>query len=195
MLTLVAKRRLEPFFHDGSDNALYRLGIIYVRERTFGDGQFQELAEWLPTISHFENQQPFWVYVCPDIGNMFIESSDKVIMIMHPTIEVVIDRRLHVSTRVGAGQELYPFFAKERALDGMLPLLRGPHGKHNFSITVVLSQWGIAGAGREIDCCGKALEKRIPIRRTVSHLFPELPVLGPFWEARHHVISGVTHLL
>lgn len=82
-------------------------------------------------------------------------------MIMHPTIEVVIDRRLHVSTRV----------------------------------RVVLSQRGIACAGGEIHRCGKPLEKQVPIRCSVSHLFPELPVLRPFWEALHHVITGVTHLL
>lgn len=38
LLTLVAKRRLKPFFHGSSDKILYRLGVIDVWECKFGDG-------------------------------------------------------------------------------------------------------------------------------------------------------------
>lgn len=54
-LTLVAKHLLESIVHDGSDKTLYSLGIIDVRERLLGGGQFQKLAEWLPPIGYFED--------------------------------------------------------------------------------------------------------------------------------------------
>ena len=63
LLTLVAKRRLEPIFHDGSDNALYRLGIIDVRERPFGGGQFQELAATKGVSPEWHLLKLFWMTI------------------------------------------------------------------------------------------------------------------------------------
>ena len=55
-LTLVTKRRLKPFFHDCGNDGLYRSGIIDMREFNIGHRQLEEIAERLPTISHFKDQ-------------------------------------------------------------------------------------------------------------------------------------------
>ncbi len=101
-LPFITKRRLEPIVHNGLNDPLHSLSIVDIRERFLRHGHVKELTEWLPAICHFENQQSLRVNGCPDIGNMFIEAPDKMIMIVHPAIKVAVDCRFQVSARVRA---------------------------------------------------------------------------------------------
>ena len=70
------------------------------------------------------------------------------IMIVHPAIKVVVDRRFQVSTRVRARQKVYPLFAKDGVLNRREPLLGVAHGEHNLRVRVMVGEGRVAGAGR-----------------------------------------------
>ena len=100
-LALVAQYSLEPMLDYRIDHFLQSLGVIDVWKFSAGNLQSQKITEWLPPLRDFEHQQAIGRDSGFHLLDVLSEAADQVVAIVHAIVKKIVDRRLHVGSRLG----------------------------------------------------------------------------------------------